>query len=277
MAASNSSAYLDLFGGTQKWDASEWVTSDDRVRGGSSVSRLAVSDDGRAATFTGHLDTSTLGGAGFASQRTRGTLHQDLSAYDGLLITVTGGDSKRYAVTLKDDIPGRRDDGRDLSGVSWEADFALSSGAGEGTNESSHADQQTETTTRASATDGQQVYLPWGQFKATYRGRPKPDAEPLDLTDVKRFGIMMRSFFDQQHGDFSISISAIAATRSSGAEHLNNRSAFDETEDEDDQAALEKRAQGTLNESKTPNQEGDSAGSATSPPVGWRRAFCGLL
>uniref|UniRef100_A0A0B7KD17 NADH:ubiquinone oxidoreductase intermediate-associated protein 30 domain-containing protein n=1 Tax=Bionectria ochroleuca TaxID=29856 RepID=A0A0B7KD17_BIOOC len=258
MAASNGSAYLDLFGGTQKWDASEWVTSDDRVRGGSSVSRLAVSDDGRAATFTGHLDTSTLGGAGFASQRTRDTLHQDLSAYDGLLVTVTGGDSKRYAITLKDEIPGRRDDGRDLSGVSWEADFALSSGGGEGTNESSHADQQTETTTRASATDGQQVYLPWGQFKATYRGRPKPDAEPLDLTDVKRFGIMMR--------------------RSSGAEHLNNRSAFDETEDEEDQAALEKRARGTLTEIKTPNQEGDSSKtSGTSPPVGWRRAFCGFI
>ncbi|VUC27493.1 unnamed protein product [Clonostachys rosea] len=268
MAASNSSAYLDLFGGTQKWDASEWVASDDRVRGGSSVSRLAVSDDGRAATFTGHLDTSTLGGAGFASQRTRGTLHQDLSEYDGLLITVTGGDSKRYAVTLKDEIPGRRDDGRDLSGVSWEADFALSSG-GEGTNESSYVNQQTSTSTTASVTDDRQVYLPWGQFKATYRGRPKPDAEPLDLTDIKRFGIMMRS----------ISISAIAATRSSGAEHLNNRSAFDETEDEEDQAALEKRAQGTLTEIKTPNQEGDSAGpntSATSPP-GWRRAFCGFI
>jgi hypothetical protein len=150
-----------------------WETTDDRVRGGSSVSHLTVQGDtsSSSARFHGTLDTSTLGGAGFASQQTRGTNHWDLSRFDGLLLRLGEGDGKRYVITLKDEIPGRRPDGRMESGVSWEAEFT-SSKAG-GTTE---------------------VWLPWAHFKPTYRGRPKDDAKPLEISDVKRVGLMMRRY-----------------------------------------------------------------------------------
>ena len=153
------------------------------MRGGASVSHLTPvgpnddsdGDDALAVRFHGTLDTKTLGGAGFASQPTRGgggQRHWDLSSFGGLLIRLGAGpgaadDGRRYVVTLKDEIPGRRDDGRARSGVSWEADFVA---------------------------DGRQdrVWLPWGNFRATYRGKPKDDAKPLDLSNIKRIGLMMR-------------------------------------------------------------------------------------
>lgn len=150
------------------WNSESWVTTDDRVRGGSSQSYLTV-DRREKACFHGNLDTSTLGGAGFASQHTEGPLDLDLSAYQGIVINVSGStDGKRYALTLKDCIPGRRDDGRRKSGISWQADF-IPQGSGD-------------------------VVLNWKDFKATYRGKDKPDAEPLDLANIKRIGLMMRRY-----------------------------------------------------------------------------------
>ena len=121
------------------------------------------------ARFYGHLDTKTLGGAGFASQHSRGVLQLDLSAYDmGIVVSVAKADGRRYALTLKDEIPPRRDDGREQSGVSWEAEFMVDG--------SGPAD----------------VKLPWSVFKPTYRGRPKEDTKPLRLSNIKRVGLMMR-------------------------------------------------------------------------------------
>ena len=56
-------------------------------------SYLDISDDGKIARFYGTLDIDTLGGAGFASQRTT-TERQiwDLSHYDGLQLTIVKGD-----------------------------------------------------------------------------------------------------------------------------------------------------------------------------------------
>ncbi|EIW72745.1 hypothetical protein TREMEDRAFT_58912 [Tremella mesenterica DSM 1558] len=63
------------------WDFSHWHAVDDRVRGGSSISHLepytlspsiaqSIDDEkGSGARFHGTLDITTLGGAGFASQR----------------------------------------------------------------------------------------------------------------------------------------------------------------------------------------------------------------
>lgn len=148
------------------WDSTLWVTSDDRVRGGSSTSHLTLVNP-ELARFHGHLDTTTLGGAGFASQHSLGALDWDLSAYDGLLVVAPRADRMCYAVTLKDDLPGKRPDGRESSGVSWEAVFEGGGG-------------------------GEDVFLPWAAFRATYRGREKDDADPLDLASVKRVGLMMR-------------------------------------------------------------------------------------
>lgn len=146
------------------------MTTDDRVRGGSSQSHLTVTNP-ETGCFHGSLDTSTLGGAGFASQHSAGILTLDLSSYDGIVIAVSGStDGKRYALTLKDCIPGHRDDGRRKSGISWQAEFKP-----HGTGE---------------------VFLAWGDFKATYRGKDKPDAPPLDLANIKRIGLMMRRYGD---------------------------------------------------------------------------------
>ncbi|RDA96101.1 hypothetical protein CP533_1809 [Ophiocordyceps camponoti-saundersi (nom. inval.)] len=96
---------LYLYGG----DKLNWRASDDRVRKGKSQSYLTISKDGKTASFNGTLDTQTLGGAGFASQRTADEdLCLDLSAYDGIVLSLVGcgdGDEKlkkKYALTLSD-------------------------------------------------------------------------------------------------------------------------------------------------------------------------------
>lgn len=157
-----------LFGGEQPWDSGAWTDSDDRVRGGRSQSHLAIDPSGHAE-FHGTLDITALGGAGFASQRTTGVLDLDLSEFDGIVIAVAAAaDDKKYTLTLKDEILPKRDDGRDQSTVSWEYDFT--------------------------ATPDRDVVVRWDDFKATYRGRPKPDAKPLDRSSIKRVSFMMRRY-----------------------------------------------------------------------------------
>lgn len=118
------------------------------------------------ARFHGCLDTTALGGAGFASQHSAGTPAWDLADYEGLVVSVGAGDGRRYALTLKDELPPRRPDGREPAAVSWEAAWVADGPAA--------------------------VRLRWSDFGATYRGRPAPDAPPLRLADVKRVGLMMR-------------------------------------------------------------------------------------
>jgi len=51
----------------------------------------------KTAHFHGNLDTKTLGGAGFASQRTTGDSDNqtwDLEGYDGIQIIIADADSK---------------------------------------------------------------------------------------------------------------------------------------------------------------------------------------
>lgn len=153
-----------LFG--PHWDPTEWTTSDDRVRGGSSVSNLTSIPDG--VLFHGNLDIETLGGAGFASQRTVGDDRTfDLSAYDGIELNILASDHKRYTISLTDEIAGRRPDGREQSALVWEFDFCT---------------RETGSTVRVS----------WNELKPTYRGKPVEGARRLGLSDVKRFRIMAR-------------------------------------------------------------------------------------
>lgn len=124
------------------------------------------------AEFSGHLDITALGGAGFASQRTAdGVPGWDVSAYDALVLDVARADGRKYTLTLKDEVLPRRPDGRDQSTVSWEYDFVVG-GAG--------------------VAGSTRVVVPFGEFKPTYRGKPKPDAQPLDLKNLKRISFMMR-------------------------------------------------------------------------------------
>ncbi|KAK8919695.1 hypothetical protein H634G_03066 [Metarhizium anisopliae BRIP 53293] len=178
---------LYLYGGDRPWASDTWVTSDDRVRGGASQSYLTV-ETPQHARFHGHLDTTALGGAGFASQHSLGTLSLNLKDYEGIIVSIRGpdeADGKKYALTLKNEILPPRGDGREQSTVSWEAEFV--------------------------AKKPGDVKLRWADFKPTYRGREKKDAGELDLGDIKRVGLMMRSFFGEQEGDFELHLFSISA------------------------------------------------------------------
>ncbi|MCJ1338181.1 hypothetical protein MMC09_003466 [Bachmanniomyces sp. S44760] len=165
-----------VFGGSTPWisPSTPWTAVDDRVRGGSSHSNLA-NGPSNTALFSGTLDIKTLGGAGFASQTT--SLNDkiwDLGGYDGLEIVLGAGDGKRYTLILKDELPeGQRDDGREKSGVNWEYDLTVPPSA-----------------------DGvvveKRVFVRWGDFKPTYRGREMKDAKPLKTRSIRKFSFMMR-------------------------------------------------------------------------------------
>ncbi|KAK5691044.1 hypothetical protein LTR97_011696 [Elasticomyces elasticus] len=88
---------LDLFGGSEKWNADIWTASDDSVRGGKSSSHLDISAADSTARFYGHLDIKTLGGAGFASQKTSGDW--DLSKYVAIQLHVKKGDKSVLSIT----------------------------------------------------------------------------------------------------------------------------------------------------------------------------------
>ncbi|PVH87167.1 CIA30-domain-containing protein [Cadophora sp. DSE1049] len=178
---------MSIFGGEKPWSPLDWTSSDDRVRGGSSISELSCNPLSPTAIFHGNLDIKTLGGAGFASQRTTGEDRSwDLSKYEGLVLDIAKSDEKQYTLTLKDELLPKSSNGREQSTISWEYDFKVDSAGGK-------------------------VYIYWDDFNATYRGREKKDAKPLDLKHIKRISFMMRSFFGSQEGAFSLSITSVSA------------------------------------------------------------------
>ncbi|KAI2617802.1 NADH:ubiquinone oxidoreductase complex I intermediate-associated protein 30 [Hypoxylon sp. NC1633] len=177
-----------LFGGYKPWNEHAWTASDDRVRGGKSQSYLIHSVDSSVASFRGNLDITALGGAGFASQRTVDPQSWDLFDYVGIRLGIAQSDGKKYTLVIKDVAPPKRPDNRDEATVSWEYDFVPS---------------------------GSQVTIRWADFKPTYRGKPKEDAEPLRLDHIRRISIMMRSFFGDQQGPFRLDIRYIAAIMAS--------------------------------------------------------------
>ncbi|KAI0912014.1 NADH:ubiquinone oxidoreductase intermediate-associated protein 30 [Ustulina deusta] len=176
-----------LFGGGKPWRVESWVASDDRVRGGNSRSYLDyVSRSKRTVSFHGVLDISALGGAGFASQRSPRRDRWDLSGFQGLHVVIGKGDGKKYTLVVKDEILPKGPDGREPSTVSWEYDFVG---------------------------EEAELYIRWQDFEPTYRGKPKPDARPLDVANVQGISIMMRSFFGDQEGPFDLELGHIAAAK----------------------------------------------------------------
>ena len=89
------------------------------------------------------------------------------------------GQGKVYTFILKDEMPeGKREDGREKAGVNWEVDFCLG-------NEEDIEEKNAEKEMTA-------IWIPWSEFKATYRGKEKKDAGELKKGSVRRVGIMMR-------------------------------------------------------------------------------------
>ena len=186
----NSLSPLPLFGLSTPFLPPPWTITDDRVRGGSSTSHL-VARPSKTARFYGHLDTSTLGGAGFASQFSpinegkENKAKWDLSAYDGIEIQLGAGDGKVYTFILKDEQAAeKREDGRESAGISWEVEFDAPNSGNEDEDDSAKTAKDTDA--------GTKIWLPWTSFKATYRGKEKPDAEPLKTGEIRRVGLMMR-------------------------------------------------------------------------------------
>lgn len=102
---------------------------------------------------------------------------------------------KRYTFNIKDELlPKDPDTGREQSTISYEYDFEIS-------------------TSDANSKKRVVLWIPWKNLTATYRGREKSDAPKLNTRNIKRFGIMCRSFFGNQEGDFALEIERISAVR----------------------------------------------------------------
>jgi hypothetical protein len=134
-----------------------------------------------AVRFYGYLDTTTLGGAGFASQQYWFPNPLDARRYRGIYLVVSKSDGKRYSINLTEKYPENRGDGRNRSQINHKAPFIPKEGT---------------------------LYLLWEEFVPNFRGRPT-DAPPLNLEHICGLNLMMQSYFDKQSGQFELVISEI--------------------------------------------------------------------
>ncbi|KAJ3051919.1 hypothetical protein HK097_007068 [Rhizophlyctis rosea] len=183
-----------IFGSTSSWTPPLWIAVNDQIRGGASTSSLTISTLDNSALFTGHLDTSKLGGAGFASYRTSETTSPpkrwDLTPFSGLKLITREGDGKRYSLNLITTPPTNRPDGRIQSRVEYKFSFVAS-------------EERIE------------HFAKWEDFKIYYRGRELKDddarAVPLDVSHILAFDIMCQSYFDEQKGHFRVVVESVHA------------------------------------------------------------------
>ncbi|GAA5905669.1 uncharacterized protein JCM6883_005405 [Sporobolomyces salmoneus] len=208
-----------LYGSSKPWPRFHPVN--DTIRGGKSESSFNVSSSRNVATFSGLLDITALGGAGFASQSTTYSPRLSLppSTYSGLSLSLSLPTSShspkdeeekfekpskptKFVLILKNTKPPTRPDGRRESVTSYEFEFDVEELGRSG----SYEDEK----------DGRvvvQVEAEWNEFKATYRGRPQPDAPDLDPSDIYELSFMCRSNFGQQAGRFSLDVVSLSAIR----------------------------------------------------------------
>lgn len=232
------------------WNASSFKAVDDRVRGGSSTSQVAVVEDGKEGegelNFSGFLgeqveqshkvaqstntdltpysDTLTLGGAGFASQQYNSSsgafpITLDGNQHDGLSLRVRRPAQPANTTATQ---PG--------GGKGPVTQYNLNLYTTEpqqrpdGRNYSSvvyEADFNVTVPDAEYADDGASrrsekpalvsFDLPFSSFKPTYRGRPADDAEPLDPAKITLWSLMARSNFSQQSGPFELQLNSMWA------------------------------------------------------------------
>ncbi|KAJ8291341.1 Cyclin-L2 [Rhodotorula toruloides] len=179
-----------IIGGPAPWPA--FTAVNDSIRGGSSTSSFAVNHETNVATFAGHLDYTTLGGAGFASQSTTfepSRLSLPRSTTSGLFLTFLPPLSPpshktptKFTLNIKDSKPERRPDGRRESVTVYEFEVDVEEYRDDGLfDEKVDADvEKGEGKARRSVT----VLAKWDDFKPFYRGKPKEDAAPLDPSAI---------------------------------------------------------------------------------------------
>lgn len=113
---------------------------------------------------------------------------------------------------LKDAANSQRgQDGREKAGFSWEAEFRANDELKE---------EDGENRAGAEEKEAQAVWLPWEDFKPTFRGRETTGGEKLDRSNITTVGIMMRSYFGTQEGDFKLEVESVTARK----EFLKNNS-----------------------------------------------------
>lgn len=126
-----------------------------------------------------------------------------MTAYAGLQIRLGKGDGKLYTLILKDAENSQREqDGREKTGFSWEAEFRANDELKE---------ERGGKYAAAAEKEGQEVSLPWADFKPTFRGRETDGEEKLDRSNITTVGLMMRSYFGTQEGDFKLEVESITA------------------------------------------------------------------
>ncbi|KAJ3141969.1 hypothetical protein HK100_004757 [Physocladia obscura] len=170
----------------------DWAIVTDAVRGGSSTAKVVISPRDKTLYFSGNLDTTTLGGAGFASARFNFDAPLNLTGVRALLITVASRDDKTYALNLVDSLPETSPDGRKQSAIEYKFSFGP---------ESSFSEKNAE------------IYAPISGFVPYYRGRRVENAPPLNTSNIVAISIMIQSYFDQQKGDYSLKLSSIDARK----------------------------------------------------------------
>ena len=96
-----------------------------------------------------------------------------MADYEGIQLLITDADAKQYTFIFKDQLlPLNPATGRDQSTISYEYDFRLAMERGKDKTVS--------------------VYIAWKDLKATYRGKEKNDAPPLNTGSIKCMSFMMR-------------------------------------------------------------------------------------
>jgi monofunctional biosynthetic peptidoglycan transglycosylase len=165
-------------------DPDAWRIVNDGVMGGVSSGRLAVADDG-ALRFTGEVRLDHNGG--FASVRR--PLPAPLPAATIGLRLRTRGDGNRYRLTVY-----TRDGGTGAARP-W------------------HAYAVFETRPGEVRTDA----LRWAAMRATFRGRPVPDAVPPVAGDVLMVGFMItKAEHRAGHGAFALDVLSITPLAEDG-------------------------------------------------------------
>ncbi|PWN47989.1 NADH:ubiquinone oxidoreductase complex I intermediate-associated protein 30, partial [Violaceomyces palustris] len=179
------------------WRTSDFKSIDDRVRGGSSQSYTSLyqssdhPDRNGELIFSGFLDTTTLGGAGFASQSTSDAfpIKLEKKVYRGLRLVVRNPDPgggknpvTSFVLELKTVKPATRPDGRRESTIVWEWKFDLPRSSAQ----------------RRHLEDLLVYESTWNDFKPKYRGRPVEDpdvAGEFRPQDTLEWSFMARSNF----------------------------------------------------------------------------------
>jgi len=147
-------------------DPRDWILVNDGVMGGLSTSRFTVTKEG-TAVFSGAVSLENNGG--FASTRAP-LAPPDLSGCRGVVVRARG-DGRGYQLRF------RTQEGSD--GLAYKATF----------------DTKPDV--------WQETFLPFQDFRATFRGQEPPDAPPLDTGTIKQVGFLIA---DRREGAFRLEV-----------------------------------------------------------------------